>query len=558
MKIANQFFDGYENTKKIKYKDISIAFPNTYKYSDLSNYEIEGVLKANYEVEGKLLQVYSSAENHVGVIAATRLGKTTGYVIPSILSFAKQKKKKKMIISDPKGELYRLTAATLREEGYNVKLLNFRDYQHSDYWNPLTPIYRLYQKMLMIEEEVNLIQTPHGWRNIFQDIIYEKQEELDEALNLKRKQLLEQVGEDIDSIVKMTITVEKTTDPYWEQSAAILLTAILWGMLEDSDPATPRTRITEDTFSFSTALAIMDSQENTEYSSKKDQFFTSRNSNSRAYRLAKNCILDNAPNTRKNIICTFDSKMAIYKSSAIRLITSCNSFDMSELVDDKPIAIFIAYKDELKLHFKIISFFVQNAYTYLINHANGKSNGKLDTPFYFILDEFGNFPKIQDFETVISACAGRNVWFILILQSYAQLHSVYGENTAKIIKDNLNIHIFMGSNNPDTLEEFSKECGRITRLSPLCALNGNSESIENFQLETIPLVPISQLSNLGTGECIVTEANCGYVLFSKLERYYECLEYKNLSLVKDHQYHSIINPLEEKYIYIRKHIEEEE
>ncbi len=116
----------------------------------------------------------------------------------------------------------------------------------------------------------------------------------------------------------------------------------------------------------------------------------------------------------------------------------------------------------------------------------------------------------------------------------------------------------MGSNNPDTLEEFSKECGRITRLSPLCALNGNSESIENFQLETIPLVPISQLSNLGTGECIVTEANCGYVLFSKLERYYECLEYKNLSLVKDHQYHSIINPLEEKYIYIRKHIEEEE
>lgn len=406
--------------------------------------------------------------------------------------------------------------------------------------------------MLAIEDEVDVVQTKNGPRNIFKGIIFEKQKELDQAIENDRKILLEQVGEEIDNIVAMTISVEKLTDPYWEESSRILLTSVLWGMLEDSNPSTRNTLITEETFSFSTVLSIMDGLDDSELICGNG-FFKSRSEESKAYRLAKNCILDNSQNTRRNIICTFNTKMAIYKSSAIRLITSCNSFEMSELIDeDKPIALFIAYKDELKVHYQIISFFVQNAYTFLIKYANHKPSGKLDIPFYFILDEFGNFPKIKDFETVVSACAGRNIWFILILQSYAQLNNVYGENNAKIIKDNLNIHIFIGSNNPDTLDEFSKECGQITRISPLCALNGSGEEIENYQLETIPLVPISKLSNLKPGECVVTEANCGYVLFSKLERYFECEEYKNLFLTEDKQYMSTINPLDDKYSYKKK------
>ena len=117
--------------------------------------------------------------------------------------------------------------------------------------------------------------------------------------------------------------------------------------------------------------------------------------------------------------------------------------------------------------------------------------GKLDIPVYFILDEFGNFPALKDFETTISACAGRNIFFILIIQSYAQLNSVYGPDVAEIIKDNLNVHIFFGSNNPSTLEAFSHECGQQTRISPLSALNGKGADIDTYHIETIPLIRIS-------------------------------------------------------------------
>ena len=220
----------------------------------------------------------------------------------------------------------------------------------------------------------------------------------------------------------------------------------------------------------------------------------------------------------------------------MQLVTCCNTFEFDALVSDKPIAVYINYRDELKVHYKAISMFVQSAYTYLIDRANRQKDGKLPVPFMFLLDEFGNFPPITDMETTISACAGRNIWFVLVLQSYAQLTSVYDPNVAEIIRDNLNVHVIFGSNNPETLQEFSRECGEYTRLSPLSALNGGGSRPDSFVLETIRRVPVSRLSKLSAGECVVTEACSGYVLMSRMERYFDCAEFDGIveSCVSDY------------------------
>lgn len=174
---------------------------------------------------------------------------------------------------------------------------------------------------------------------------------------------------------------------------------------------------------------------------------------------------------------------------------------------------------------------------------------KRKIPFYFTLDEFGNFPAMNDFETTISACAGRNIFFMLIMQSYAQFNNVYGEAIAEIIRDNLNMHVFFGSNNPATLEEFSRERGQHTRIPPLSALNGQGVEIDNYQLETIALVPKSMLARLEPGECIVTEANCGHVLYSRPERYYLCEEFRNRPLADEKEYKCSVDPLDRRYVY---------
>ncbi|MDE6058728.1 MAG: type IV secretory system conjugative DNA transfer family protein [Clostridia bacterium] len=546
MQDTNKILTGYENTRYVHYADLS-ELPNTVAYAELGKRAPSGVLKACRQVDGKLVQTYTGQENHVGVIAATRLGKTTSYVVPTILSFAQQPMKRSMIISDPKGEIYRLTSETLRGAGYRVVLLNFRDYVHSECWNPLTPIFRKYRKAAQIYDEVGVVDTDNGPRNVFREIVYDDEKELEQAIALAKAMLTDEVGNDIDTLAAMLMPTQNTKDPYWEDSARELLKAFLWAMLEDSDKED--NPITEDTFSFSTILRLQTTIHSGKNMSFEDGgYFTERGADSRAYQLAKNTVIENGDVTSACILAVFNTGISVFRDCAMRLVTSCNSFDFSAF-DEGPVAIYIDYRDEVKVHYQIISLFIQDAYRYLIEQATKKANGKLEVPFYFILDEFGNFPAIKDFETTISACAGRNIWFILIIQSYAQLNSVYGENVAEIIRDNLNMHIFFGSNNPDTLESFSRECGQQTRISPLSALNGQGADIDTYQIETIPLVPKSMLSHFQPGECIITEANSGYVMFSKLERYYLCDEFKNLKLASEKEYKCSVNPFEKRYTY---------
>lgn len=549
MKQIKELLTGYDNMGYVHYDSV-MNLPNVHKYSELGDKPVKGVLKANLHVNGELTQLYSEDDNHVGVIAATRLGKTTSYVIPTILSFARQNPKKSMVISDPKGEIYQYTAATLKKEGYRVILLNFRDYLHSECWNVLTPIYRKYKQIEKIPEEVEVTKTKRGPRNTFRGRVYESQKSLEDDIKRAQDLLLGDVGNDIDNLAAMFVETKSQTDPYWEDSARDLLRAFIWAMLEDSDPGKCSKPITEETFSFNTILTVVSTFRDGDGTIYNDNgYFTKRPETSRAYTLAKNTLIENGRPTRKCIMSSLMTKLSVFNEVAMRLITSCNSFEMIELTKG-PIAIFIDYRDELKVHYQIISLFIQDAYRFLIEQANERLNKKLEVPVYFILDEFGNFPRLKDFETTISACAGRNIFFILIVQSYAQLNNVYGQAVAEIIRDNLNIHVFFGSNNPRTLEEFSNECGQQTRVSPLSALNGRSAEIDNYCIETIPLVPKSRLSRFTAGECIITEANSGYVMYSKLERFFLCEEFKDLELSYERDYTCPINPFDKKYTYV--------
>ena len=547
MALDNNVFKGYENMNFLHYKDAE-RHPRIVAFDQLDKQKVQGVLKANWYVDGRLMQMYTEQENHVGVIAATRLGKTTSYVIPTILSFARQAMKRSMMISDPKGEIYRYTAEALKEQGYRVILLNFRDHLHSECWNILTPIFRKYKKVEEVFNEVGTVQTSNGVRNTFRGRVYDSQNALDTDLTRVKNLILGEVGNDIDNLATMFADTKKTTDPYWEDASRDLLKAFIWAMLEDSDPNKDN-RITEDTFSFNTILTVIGMFRDDDGLYYNDYgYFSNRGEGSRAYALAKNTLLENGKPTRRCVMATLMTKLALFNEVAVRLITGCNSFDVADIVNS-PVAIFIDYRDEVKAHYKLISLFVQDTYRFLIEQANEKLNGKLERPFYFILDEFGNFPALKDFETTISACAGRNVFFILIIQSYAQLNSVYGDSVAEIIRDNLNVHIFFGSNNPDTIEAFSRECGQQTRVSPLSALNGSGSEIETYHIETISLIPKSMLSHFQPGECIITEANSGYVMFSKLERYYLCEEFKNLKPTSEKDYICSVDPFDIRFSY---------
>lgn len=539
-------FKDYENAKLIKAEDFAKENKErTIPFSLLPETEIDGIPLCIQRDQNGELQITFVQNTHLLAIGATRSGKTTGYVIPTLNVLLNKKNKPSMVISDPKQELYRGNAKKFIDRGYRVILLDFTNYLHSDCWNPLTKYYRLYQEYLRVDKMIKVVETESGLKNEFRGVVYNNQEELEQAVNVYKERYLDEVEKGITILSTNIIPDLNKRDPFWDDSARDLLKAIIYGMLEDSESG----EITEYNFSFDTVMQIIDGFTD----SKNDYdggYFTRRPiDKSKAHQLARKCIIEQADNTRRCISSAFVAKMNKFRDTAVRRITCANTFEMNELDDGGPTVIFVSYKDEESLHYEVISMFLSNLYTELIAVARRKGT-QLERPFYFLLDEFGNFPKFNDFDKVVSACAGRNIWLLLILQSYAQLNNIYGNETAEIIKDNLNTHVFFGTNNAETKQAFSNECGMKTIISPTSALNGSGESIERFEKDTVPLVPISVLSKLSPGECIVTQMREN-VLWSRFERSYTCPEFGNDNVNPDDR-KFVLDFSNPKYIYKKR------
>ena len=68
------------------------------------------------------------------LIGAPGTGKTRSYVLPNLMSTEEES----IVVLDPKGEIYDITANLMREKGYDVRSLDFVNPEDSDiHYNPI-------------------------------------------------------------------------------------------------------------------------------------------------------------------------------------------------------------------------------------------------------------------------------------------------------------------------------------------------------------------------------------------------------------------------------------
>lgn len=97
-----------------------------------------GILLGKMEDKFVTLPFNSFLNKNIMIIGSSGSMKSIGFVIPNIMQLALYNKS--MIITDPKGELYKKTASMLKNRGYTIKVFNLCDMEHSDRWNPLAEI----------------------------------------------------------------------------------------------------------------------------------------------------------------------------------------------------------------------------------------------------------------------------------------------------------------------------------------------------------------------------------------------------------------------------------
>ena len=164
------YMDAYcENSKKIDYRELTEEqgvqkvfydeLPNRvmngypvasdFVSPDGTAYDMNSYYKLSKEEQKACrLRYYYLPCCHELCAGTTGSGKTTGCVEPQLRAIAYQKDKPHIFATDPKGELFEKHSAFIREQGYEIYVLNFRDIFKSHSWNPLAEIYDEKMKLL--------------------------------------------------------------------------------------------------------------------------------------------------------------------------------------------------------------------------------------------------------------------------------------------------------------------------------------------------------------------------------------------------------------------------
>ena len=378
-------------------------------------------------------------EMHNLIVGATGSGKTQIVVFPLVQSLAKHEES--MIITDPKGEIYENTAEMLRERGYNIVVLNFRDPQRGNAWNPMTLPYNLY-----------------------------KEGNMDKAIEL------------LDDLALNILYEEKSgnADPFWEKSGADYFSGLSLGLFEDG------TENQINLNSINLMATIGEERFGGPNSNYIKEYFNGKDPSKPAYINASGTVY--APEeTKGGILSTFKQKIKIFSAREnLSEMLSYSDFDMKD-IGRKKTAVFMIIQDEKKTLHPLATIFIKQCYETLIDVAQ-ESGGKLPYRTNFILDEFANMPPLKDVTTMVTAARSRLIRFNFIIQNYAQLTQVYGKENAETIKGNCNI-MYLISNELAALEEISKMCGEV-------------KSKEKDKTASTPLVTVSDLQRLSQFEII--------------------------------------------------------
>lgn len=538
---AENFESNLENSRFMTEKERDSNF-EPYKFTKLSESAKDGIpVYACFNKKRKELDVNLASPMHGLVIGATGSGKTTTFINPMIQILARSGAGSSMICTDPKGELFQLHSGLLKERGYKVMVLDLRDPYSSFRWNPLSDLYDRYQLYLKtgegifmrsdsaFESGLELVNKPDQYEDEWYEYegkAWAVRRELLSHIKISRQKIFDEVYEDLNDLISVICPVESQDDPVWEKGARSLIMAVCLAMMEDSEY--PELEMTKERFCFYNINKAIGNSDN-DYEALRE-FFKGRSPVSKAVGLSKQ-VLSAAESTMASYMSIAFDKLSMFNDEGLCSLTSATDIDPIQFAME-PTALFLKIPDEKDTRHALAAVFILCIYKALIKVASSREDLSLPRNVYFILDEFGNMPKIDKFDKMITVGRSRKIWFNMVVQSYAQLDNVYGDKVSNIIKSNCGMKMFIGSNDIETCEEFSKLCGNMTvSTSSISSAMGDKQGNINVssQLQTRPLIYPSELQKLNnktdTGNAIIVTFG-NYPLRTKFTPSYKCPLYQ--------------------------------
>lgn len=324
--------------------------------------------------------------------------KTRSFVLPNLLHAAAED----LIVCDPKGENYALTASLLEARGYQVKVLNFLRMANSDRWNPLSYV-----------QSVN--------------------DAADLACNL----------------VSNTVNPNrpKSGDPFWDQAEQALITALILYVVRHRPPAEQHMA---SVLELGTAPHAVD----------LDLIFEDLPDSDPARRFYRT-FLRADEKVRSGIIAGLGARLQFWFGDELAALTAGNDINLREFgTGRKPTVLYLVIPDSKPTYAPVLALFWQQVFQVLYEVADDHGGG-LPRRVRCRIDEFCNCGYIPDFEKKLSTMRSRGLSVEMIIQTLDQLKNRYPQTWSELL-GNCDTWLFLGTNDLETAKYISEKLGQTT------------------------------------------------------------------------------------------------
>lgn len=412
---------------------------------------------------------------NVMVIGGSGAGKTRFYVKPNLMQSICS-----YIVLDPKGEILRDLGGMFEAQGVAVTVIDLVHFK--GHYNPL----------VYLETDEDAMKLAHA-------IVH----------NTKPK---DAVG---------------SADQFWDNSSIMLISAIILYLLYEA-PAEEQ--------NLSTVMyMILNGQvsEDESYPAPLAMLFNDledREPDHPAVLQYKSFLLGSTK-TLQSVLVTAASNLHMFNSEQFAYMTGRDETFLPELGLQKRV-IFCVIPDNDETYNFLITMLYTQIFDQLFRLAdsNPEYKGALPVHVRLMMDEFANVALPKDFKKILSVCRSRNISCDIILQSIAQLKSLFKDDWEGIV-GNCDSLLYLGGNEYGTFEYLSKILGKETErtVSHSIGRGNHGSSSESQQKAARDLATPDEIRRMSNDDALLLLRSEDPVV----DRKYDLLKHPNIKLTTD-------------------------
>ena len=408
-------------------------------------------------MSGRPKQPKYARNKNILVIGGSGSGKTRFFVKPNLMQMHSS-----YVVTDPKGTVLVECGRMLSKNDYRIKVLNTINFAKSMHYNPFAYI-RSEKDILKLVNTI-IVNTKGEGQQASEDFWVKAERLLFTAYVAYIVKYCKKSERNFVSLLAMIDASEtREEDEDFENAIDLMFKDIEFGNDEEGIEADP------DSFAVR-------------------QYHK--------YKLA-------AGKTAKSILVSCGARLAPFDIKEVREITAYDELDLGDIGRRKT-ALFVIISDtDDSLNF-LVSIMYTQLFNLLCTIADDEYHGKLPVHVRCILDEFANIGQIPKFDKLIATIRSREISASIILQSKAQLKSIYKDN-AETIEGNCDTFLFLGGKEKSTLKDLSEVLGKETiDTYNTSDTRGTSQSYGlNYQKLGRELMSQDRLALMDGGKCIL-------------------------------------------------------